>query len=547
MPSYQTPGVYTEEVPTLPPSVAEVSTAIPAFIGFTERASKAGKDVFNTAVRISTMLEYKEIFGGADPTIFTVDLNADESIKEIAPQVPVNTLYYALDLYFKNGGGACYVISTGNYEATFEKSVFIDALTTLSKEDEPTLIMLGEATKLEQVDYYEVCRQALAQCANLKDRFCIFDVLSIDVDAQSFRDNIGINNLKYGAAYTPYLHTSLSYMYKEEAVSINGLSGIEKPGYKINGINIMYSGDISDQPKFRINQSQGAGNSSNDVTFDVSDSQLTIRNVGDGVPAQELVNSWLNHNEKGLFEIVDISNGTEKVESTGELVFLEASEPNSITLADIKSTKSALYNKLVSELSKWRVVLPPSPAVAGVYAVTDRTRGVWKAPANISLNAVIGPVEKITTADQEKLNIDSEAGKSINAIRSFSGKGTLIWGARTLAGNDNEWRYVPVRRLFNMIEESTQKASHFAVFEPNDAATWLKVKAMIDSYLYGIWQQGALAGSTPEQAYYVNIGLGKTMTQQDILEGRMIVEIGVAAVRPVEFIVLRFSHKLQES
>jgi hypothetical protein len=98
-----------------------------------------------------------------------------------------------------------------------------------------------------------------------------------------------------------------------------------------------------------------------------------------------------------------------------------------------------------------------------------------------------------------------------------------------------------------MIEESTKKASYFAVFEPNDAATWLKVKAMIDSFLYGIWQQGALAGATSEQAYFVNIGLGKTMTQQDILEGRMIVEIGIAAVRPAEFIILRFSHKLQES
>lgn len=98
-----------------------------------------------------------------------------------------------------------------------------------------------------------------------------------------------------------------------------------------------------------------------------------------------------------------------------------------------------------------------------------------------------------------------------------------------------------------MIEESAKKASYFAVFEPNDATTWLKVKGMIESYLYGLWQQGALAGSTSQTAYYVNVGLGTTMTQQDILEGRMIVEIGIAAVRPAEFIVLRFSHKLQEA
>jgi phage tail sheath protein FI len=160
---------------------------------------------------------------------------------------------------------------------------------------------------------------------------------------------------------------------------------------------------------------------------------------------------------------------------------------------------------------------------------------------------VIGPVTKITSDDQEDLNVDPSAGKSINAIRAFSGKGTLVWGARTLAGNDNEWRYIPVRRLFIMIEESVQKATAFAVFEPNDATTWLKVKAMIESYLYGLWEQGALAGPTPEAAYFVQVGLGKTMTTQDVLEGRLIVEIGIAAVRPAEFILLKFTHKLQEA
>jgi phage tail sheath protein FI len=216
-------------------------------------------------------------------------------------------------------------------------------------------------------------------------------------------------------------------------------------------------------------------------------------------------------------------------------------------LNDIKSSHTALYNQIKAALAKERVVLPPSAAIAGVYARVDRDRGVWKAPANVSLASVIGPTVKITHNAQENLNVDPTAGKSINAIRAFTGKGTLVWGARTLAGNDNEWRYVSVRRLFNTIEESAQKATAFAVFEPNDATTWLKVKAMIEAYLFGLWQQGALAGPTPESAYFVNVGLGKTMTAQDILEGRMIVEIGIAAVRPAEFIIIRFMHKLQEA
>ena len=111
----------------------------------------------------------------------------------------------------------------------------------------------------------------------------------------------------------------------------------------------------------------------------------------------------------------------------------------------------------------------------------------------------------------------------------------------------NEWRYVPVRRFFNMVEESVKKATERFVFEPNDANTWVRVKAMIENYLTQQWRDGALAGATPEEAFYVSIGLGETMSAQEILEGKMNIEIGMAAVRPAEFIVLKFSHKLQES
>ncbi len=145
------------------------------------------------------------------------------------------------------------------------------------------------------------------------------------------------------------------------------------------------------------------------------------------------------------------------------------------------------------------------------------------------------------------MNVDVNAGKSVNAIRSFSGKGILVWGARTLAGNDNEWRYISVRRFFNMVEESIKKSTYWAVFEPNDANTWVKVKGMIENYLTQKWRDGALAGAIPDEAFFVKVGLGLTMTAQDILEGRMNVEIGMAAVRPAEFIILKFSHKMQES
>ncbi len=215
-------------------------------------------------------------------------------------------------------------------------------------------------------------------------------------------------------------------------------------------------------------------------------------------------------------------------------------------LGNVEFVDNATYNKIITEINSLPLELPPSSAMAGIYARVDANLGVWKAPANVSLNYVIEPSLQVTHDDQKDLN-EPTSGKSINAIRAFTGKGILVWGARTLAGNDNEWRYISVRRFFNMAEESIKKASEQFVFEPNDKNTWVRVKAMIDNYLTNLWKAGALAGPTPEKAFYVNVGLGETMTSQDILEGKMIIEIGMAAVRPAEFIILRFSHKMQEA
>jgi hypothetical protein len=198
-------------------------------------------------------------------------------------------------------------------------------------------------------------------------------------------------------------------------------------------------------------------------------------------------------------------------------------------------------------LARDPIEIPASGAIAGIYVAVDAQRGVWKAPANVGVSGVAGLTENISDAAQQTLNVDADTGKSINVIRAFPGKGIVVWGARTLAGNDNEWRYVPVRRLFSMVEESIKRATAFVVFEPNDANTWVKVKAMIENLLSDLWRQGALAGAKPEDAFFVNVGLGTTMTTDDIIAGRIVITVGLAAVRPAEFIILRFSHKLQSS
>lgn len=556
MPTYKTPNVYVEEVATLPPSVVPVSTAIPAFIGCTEKAGNEG-EYLNKPIRISSILDYTTLFGEAQATAFTVTLNDTETITQITAgngqtDTPEYLMYYALRMFFDNGGGSCYVVSIGDYSGLPDKQAFTDGLAAIRKEDEPTLLLLTDAVQLSSTDYYSLCYEALTQCNDLKDRFAIFDILSSDVDINGigagFRDGIGTSYLKYGATYYPYLQTSLNTYYTDDSVAISGLPGTDSAASAsgtystdVDGLLITYTGPESDNPRVRITVSDRQT-----IAVEEAEGVLTIRLPLAGATVAEILATSAS---VGSYTLAASGDNTATVSTPLEAIPLVYSTSTGVRLADaaIKAGKTELYNKIKAALDAIRVVMPPSSAIAGVYAKVDRERGVWKAPANVSLASVIGPTVKINNEEQEVLNVDPTAGKSINAIRSFTGKGTLIWGCRTLAGNDNEWRYIPVRRLFNLIEESIQKATSFVVFESNSAITWLKVKTIIESYLDGLWRQGALTGTTQAEAFFVKVGLGQTMTELDILEGRMIIEIGISAVRPAEFIILRFSHKLQQA
>lgn len=194
-------------------------------------------------------------------------------------------------------------------------------------------------------------------------------------------------------------------------------------------------------------------------------------------------------------------------------------------------------------LSTNNINMPSSPFMAGIYSRLDSASGVWTPPANVSPSGVTGPLVSLTNAQQENMNVSS-TGKSVNAIRSFTGRGTLVWGARTNDGNSMDWRYINVRRLFISMETDISKGLEAYVFQPNVHNTWVEVKMMIESYLYGLYKQGAFAGNTPVESYRVLIGLGETMTEEDILNGYMRVSIQVAPVRPSEFIVLTFTQMM---
>jgi hypothetical protein len=566
MPTYKTPAVYVAEKSIMPPSVAEVPTAIPAFIGYTAKTTDAkGDSIINIPTRVTSMVEFVAAFGGCYlETSTVVDYKADSGefvVNAAQPKLAKFFLYHAVSHFFSNGGGKCYVVSIGAGYNTVAKSKnhFMSAIDCLKKVDEVTLIVTPESVGLSSDGHYDVHNKSLSHSTTMGDRFSLIDCIDtgdIVGDAELLRNKV-VGTLKYGAAYYPNLQTSIARTYDEDLTQINYQCSMLKIhdsyktfstadgrltneyGYLLNESLEVEEGDTTVYPVFlKI---------SDDILVDAKGFKVDVegKRVGGasyGIFTDVSGTQFLNI----LGRETDANSNEEKTSQRYEIAREDKTCSSSLAYlndANGRLASTAIYNQVKAVLNKNYLILPPCGAVAGVIAKVDGTRGVWQAPANVALTMTVAPNTDIDHFEQEDLNVDVVAGKSINAIRSFVGKGTLIWGARTLAGNDNEWRYVPVRRLFNMIEESIQKGTAFAVFEPNTPFTWLKVSTMIRSYLEGLWKQGALFGASPDEAFFVNIGLGQTMTEDDILNGRMNVEIGIAAVRPAEFIILTFSHK----
>jgi phage tail sheath protein FI len=226
------------------------------------------------------------------------------------------------------------------------------------------------------------------------------------------------------------------------------------------------------------------------------------------------------------------------------LIATDLGLPAGTVPSDAAIAQSPLLAEAMNQATKLLNLMPPSALLAGIYAQVDNSRGVWKAPANVSLNGVLAPAVAIDNAEQEDLNISLD-GKSVNAIRSFAGKGILVWGARTLDGNSNEVRYINVRRTLNMIEDSCQQALQALSFEPNTAPTWQMATALLENFLVSLWRQGALVGAKPQEAFAVRLGLGQTMTQQDLQDGLLKVELMLALMRPAEFVVVGITQKMQ--
>lgn len=635
--SLKTPGVYIKEIDAFPPSVAQVATAIPAFVGYTEKGPVV-------PTRVSSFMEFEQFFGGAPaPASVSIELDANLIPTEnCAVTESIFKLYNSIRLFYTNGGGVCYIVSIGNYTATISSNaVFESGIDLLEKFDEPTLLLFPDAVNLSVTLLGLVQQKALMQCAKLMDRFTIMDVkqdIGLLDDSATFRDSIGNQNLKYGSSYYPYLKTAFPYTFR-----FNDINGTTAGKVDFNSI---YASDLKVKPlldKFStlynnvydvsgyynvwnsLNKDKItiATNFSNTITY-VDKLWLMLKGFGKpsdlSNPLETELKSYLSNlipvslkpyaqklvDFKGIYDSLQTVDGADvdalpdqlpdlsanpdadfddiiwrsgsfapsltnpftgtlttsgladlsKIQATLDKILAQITNVMSSAVNSLKSyvlsdennltASIPIYSLMVAKLSQSMNTVPPSGAMAGIYAQTDATRGVWKSPANISINGIVGLTADINDADQEDMNIH-ETGKSINALRKFTGKGFLVWGGRTLAGNSNDWRYINVRRLANMIEESVKKACMQFVFEPNVALTWVSVKGMIDNYLNTLWNDGALAGGKPEHAFFVIIGLNETMSAQDILEGKMIVKIGYAPSRPAEFIILEFKQMQQKS
>lgn len=480
MPTYTTPGVYIQELSNFLPVVAEVASAVPAFVGYTPQVTQLQTgDLTLRPQRIDSLVAFEALFGRAPPArVNEVQVDVQGNFRGATCAMD-NLLFQSLRMYFDNGGGVCYVVSVGTCGAeppAVDSKALVAGVAALATLDEPTLLVCPEAALLDDGAMAAVQQAMLQQCGRLQDRFAVLDTRLDDPRGQSFRANIGVDSLRYGAAYTPWL-----IRRQPCATTYAAMRGVLRCG--------------------------GAPVALRDLTT----APVVLTKLRD------------------LDQALDANPAADV---TAQAQWLENNFPVYRGIADGVRNESTL-------------TCPPSGAVTGVYVAVDNQRGVWKAPANVALRGVLAPATALTVEEVSALNLDTNAGKSINAIRALVGKGVLVWGGRTLAGNDNEWRYVSVRRFFIMVEESLKKATAWVAFEPNDANTWNRVRRMIENYLTQKWHDGALMGAKPEQAFYVGCGLGQTMTAQDLLEGRLVVEIGMAVVRPAEFIILRFSHQMQ--
>lgn len=511
----KTPGVYINELDAFSNSVVPIATAVPAFIGYTPQATYQGKSYTNVPTKITSFEEFKAIFGypNAAPTAEPVKqyspqyyLLAVESQPEKGDYILIgdtyytivpdpNTIYYlynSIRLFYENGGGDAYIVSVGTYGKPSGKGMTAGDQILNPNVQLNDLIRGLELLKNEQEPTMYICPEATL--LSVQDNGSLMQTMLLQCTemqtAISIFDVIGAKNPD------PIMYMDDIQTFRSNT-GANGLS-YGTAYYPFVGTTIMQKTDIDYTNLF-------------------------------GGDIQSL---------KPLLSPASAPNAT--VESI--LGKIEKPEGKAQTVSQYHQallTASTTYTTIIDHVLTDANMLPPSGGMAGVMTLTDNNVGPWQSPANVSMVGAVSLPIALSDRQQEYLI----SGKSINAIRSFTGLGILVWGARTLDGNSLDWRYLSVRRTVTFIEQSCKLAAKAFVFEPNDKNTWEGVKSMISSFLADVWKEGGLQGATAADAFFVDCGLGTTMTAEDILNGFMNITIKVAITRPAEFIVITFQQE----
>lgn len=539
MPEYLSPGVYVEEIDRGPKPIEGVGTAMAAFVGFTEKAEMQRKingevmveDLLNKPQLVTNWTQFSERFGGF---------------------VPGTYLPQAVYGYFMNGGSRCYVVSV----RTFPKA--------------ETMLVNGQGKPAL------VARARLAGTDALKMRVRVEDVPQLPTKKEPKGDKEdGGEKTAAASPVAPFTLTVERQKSDGGWLEMESLRGVELRPMKEDGhvvTRVAYKNNV--MPKF--------------VTLEVVDekgaielampcqqeSPLTIeKKLLPPASSSEFQGDVAQRTGMGGLEALDdvtmvcvpdlmTTLPGEKLdlnmvksvqtlmiahcEAMGDRVAILDCPPD-LTPQEIKkwrmdvtgfdSSYAALYYpwvQVMDSATNQVIAVPPSGHVAGVWARNDNTRGVHKAPANEVVQGAVGVGMQITKGEQDTLN-----PFGINCIRSFPGRGIRIWGARTLSSNPS-WRYINVRRLFNYVEKSIENGTQWVVFEPNNRKLWARVRRDVGSFLKTVWRDGALFGSTPEEAFYVRCDDELNPPESRDL-GRLIIEIGMAPVKPAEFVIFRIS------
>jgi phage tail sheath protein FI len=563
----KTPGVYVTEFPAFPPSIVGVATAVPIFIGYTETAMdpSSQKPAYLQAVPIGSMADYTAAFGYGYDTSYTVaqvntdptklvayDFQAnfvDSTAKTVSAQfvvgatvagavvgdiAPQFNLYTAMQLFYANGGGSCFVVSVANYwgktdviptpaapAVSVDGTLLAAGLDVSQDTRGPTMLVIPDAcmlgTPTDYSAYGTLAVKMLKQASLLQDRVAILDLpgaLNPDnwtkpgliATRSAFYDQIAAaqNSFSYGVAYAPAVETSI---LTTDDVTFNNLGGSADSIKTMNNL---------------LNTQAVAAYADPD----------TLKSVQAHIAQAFLAGAGAEYAQPDttLFP----APPTDPVALAQYTTTLDQYLVNAVPLF------GQIEQILVSKLN----AAPPSGILAGVWTANDASRGVWNAPANVSLASVIAPKVLLTDLDQADYNVPLN-GEAIDILRALVNRGTVVWGARTLDGNSLDYRYIQVRRTLIYIEQSIKGALQQFVFAANDGGTWTTVTAAISNFLTNLWQSGGLMGDKASDAFTVQCGLGSTMTGLDILNGYMIVNVTVQMIHPAEFIELTFTQTMQ--